>query len=178
MFIAHLPAGYLVAKAGLKYDLFASRGKLSRRVILIAGLIGSVLPDIDIVYFYTIDRHQHLHHTYWTHIPIFWLIILSTSFALGAILKSDRIKVLTEVVGLNLFVHLVLDTVTGKIQWLYPFSHKDFVLINVPAIYNYWVWNFVFHWTFTLEIALVLTAAYILYCSLHRSNCHKPLFED
>jgi inner membrane protein len=54
-----------------------------------------------------------------------------------------------------------LDTVAGKIRWLYPFSNKDFVLVHIPSIHSWWVWNFVMHWTFCLELGLVLSALYV-----------------
>src|SRR4051794_5179826 len=117
--IAHLPAGYLVSRA------------LSRRWILF-GLAGSVFPDIDLLWFYLVDHRQHMHHSYWTHIPIFWAFIgaLCELFALG---WPARLFV-----G-NALVHLVLDTVQGGIAWAYPFSDERFVFVRVPALHGHWL---------------------------------------
>ena len=54
MFIGHLPAGYLLGRA------------LRRRLGLSAWfgweLVGSVFPDIDLLWFYTLGHHKTLHH--------------------------------------------------------------------------------------------------------------------
>ena len=57
------------------------------------------------------------------------------------------------------FLHLVLDTVSGGIAWLYPYDAGSIVLIDVPARFDWWVWNFILHWSFLPEIAIVFWAA-------------------
>ncbi|VTR68827.1 hypothetical protein DESC_720205 [Desulfosarcina cetonica] len=34
------------------------------------------------IYFYIFDHRQHHHHTYWTHIPLYWAIVLVFPFLL------------------------------------------------------------------------------------------------
>jgi inner membrane protein len=51
----------------------------------------------------------------------------------------------------------------GGISWLYPFVDYDLSLFTVPATRDFWVWSFVFHWSFLLEITIVVAALVELY---------------
>jgi inner membrane protein len=62
----------------------------------------------------------------------------------------------------NIFAHLILDTIVGKIEWLYPFSNIAISLFEVPNVYGFWIYNFIFHWTFLLEIAVLFCAGFVL----------------
>jgi inner membrane protein len=106
-------------------------------------LIGSVLPDLDLLWFYGPGERAVNHHFYPTHLLWFWLLVALRwrGVALGAIL------------------HLALDTVAGGIAWLHPFSRELFVLFEVPRRDGFWVWSFVLHPTFLLEIAIVAVSA-------------------
>jgi inner membrane protein len=141
MFVAHLPAGYVLTRRLL--DRTPAGNALSRRVLAL-GLLASVLPDFDLLYFYLIDSRQTLHHLYWPH------------------LTRNRTHTLVSLVfHANVFLHLVLDTVVGHISWLYPLYPESFALIEVPARYGWWVWNFVLHWTFGLELLICAWAVAI-----------------
>lgn len=147
MFIGHLPAGYLLTKkiqSVLKTDRF-----------LWVGLLASILPDLDLVYFYFVDNSQYLHHGYWTHIPFYWFVIFSIALLAALLSKKKDYRDIVFIFFASIFMHLLLDTIVGKIQWLYPFSERDMYFFEVPALYGWWVFNFVFHWTFLFEIGLV-----------------------
>lgn len=144
MFIGHLPAGYLITK-------LAKTRCGSSRQLAAAALVGSVFPDIDLLYFYLVDHARTLHHHYLTHLPAFWLCVC----ALGGWSRAGRVFLL------GVLVHLVLDTIAGGVLWLWPFSHSNVVFVDVPARYDWWVWNFIFHWTFLFELALWLAAAHL-----------------
>ena len=152
MFIGHLPAGYLATSLALKSSVFPVE---HRRLFMIAGLASSVVPDIDVLYFYLVDRQQHHHHSYWTHVPLFWICILALVALVSWKSYSSFIFLSTIVCGLNVFVHLILDSIAGSVQWLRPFSEAGFSMVEVPARYRPWVLNFIFHWTFLLEIVVV-----------------------
>jgi len=122
------------------------------------GLAGSLLPDVDMLYFYFIDNRQHLHHGYWTHIPLYWLALFGMSLLAGRLLDKPSLRPAAAVLFSNVFIHLGLDTVVGKVRWFAPFSGRDFVLFEVPAQHGWWVWNFMFHWTILLELAIVIAA--------------------
>lgn len=127
------------------------------------GMAASVLPDLDLFYFYLIDGRQTLHHEYWTHIPIFWvalfgLAVLITPWVRGPG-RGHKLLGIAFIVSMNALFHLALDTVAGGIAWLYPYSTASYVLVEIPAVHGWWVWNFILHWTFALEIAVCLWAA-------------------
>ncbi len=56
--------------------------------------------------------------------------------------------IVNYLIGINIWVHLLLDTIVGKIKWLYPVSNEDIVCFHVPANYGWWVLNFVLHCNF------------------------------
>ena len=147
MFIAHLPAAYLVLKsAPFKLGATAST----------AFLIGSIAPDVDMAYFYLIDGRQHHHHDYLTHRPVLWYLVL----LLGLCLSQTRLGKSCLALGLGALLHLLLDSITGKIGWLWPVLGWTAPLVVVPATHDFWVVSFLSHWTFKVEVAITLIAAY------------------
>jgi inner membrane protein len=156
MFLAHLPAGYLMARRlapRLDHD-----PRRARRLAALC-ITAAVLPDIDLLYFYLVDGRQTPHHDYWTHIPAFWLLAAA---AVVALIRVARAKVPWSPVAALLagvFLHLALDTVTGGVAWLYPYDTARIALIDVPARFDGWVWNFVLHWSFLIELAVLAWAA-------------------
>lgn len=154
MFLAHLPAGYILTKKLQKSH------KIEKYLAL--GLFASILPDLDIVWFYLVDNAQHLHHSYWIHIPFYWLLIGLIAFI--AIKVAKRSELITPLIIFlcGIFLHLFLDTFVGGIKWLYPISTESFFIAYVPAVYNYWVLNFIFHWTFLLEVSIIFWSIWIL----------------
>ena len=66
MFIAHLPAGYMLTTAT------QSRTGSTSRAILLTGLLASILPDFDLPYHFLLDP-QTQHHQYFTHWASFWI---------------------------------------------------------------------------------------------------------
>lgn len=108
-----------------------------------AILIGSVLPDVDLLWFYGPGERAINHHLYVTHFAWLWLLVAlwNRGLALGALL------------------HLALDTVAGGIAWMHPFSRELFVLWEVPRREGNWIWSFVLHPTFAIEIAIVAVSA-------------------
>lgn len=156
MFIAHVPAGYLLSRAMISRESFASKGTI--RLLLGFGLLGSILPDLDMFYFYLIDNRQHSHHSYWTHIPVFWGVVYMCFLTFGVLLRNKTFVLLTSILFLNVFIHLALDTVVGDIRWLYPLSHEYVSFFEVTARYDWWVLNFVLHWSFLIELVFVLAS--------------------
>lgn len=139
MFIAHLPAGYLLARLSNASKLF-----------MIGVLIGSVAPDLDIMWFYSVDGGTIHHHEYLTHRPIFWTLLL-------VIVGFFRLPFL-QGLGVGGLVHMLLDSIVGRITWAWPLSSKTFTLVEVPATQSHWILSFLTHWTFVVEIAITLCA--------------------
>ena len=154
MFVAHLPAGYICACILAKHA-----HEEQRRGRFIAFLVGSVFPDVDMLYFYFIDHGRHHHHHYWTHLPIFWLAALAISTLAGLLIRSSRFALAAASFVGGVFLHLILDTPFAGICWLYPLTDQKFYLITVPATRSWWVWSFIFHWSFLFEIAICIAAA-------------------
>ena len=153
MFIAHLPAGYILTKG--------TQNKTKLNKFLWLGLLGSLFPDLDLFYFYLIDGRQTLHHSYWIHIPFYWLIIGLGITLIFTLLKKRNYTIASVIFFSNIMLHLVLDTIVGKIEWLFPFTNKAYYLFKVPAVYDFWVYNFIFHWTFLFELGLIIWAIYV-----------------
>jgi inner membrane protein len=152
VFLAHIPAGYLLTKR------IEARQQGSGLMPL--GLAASVLPDLDLVRFYVFDHRRVLHHEYWTHIP-FWWATIAAAWLLGlAVVRRRTPGAASAVFFGNVFLHLVLDTFVGGVAWLAPFSRHAFALVSVPTGHRWWVWNFVLHWTFTVELLLAAWAAF------------------
>jgi inner membrane protein len=153
VFIAHLPAGYLLTRA-----IQARAGDRSRRVLAV-GLVASVLPDIDLLWFYLVDGRRTVHHAYVTHLPLFWIAVAVLVRIAARVLGWRGAGLLIAVALANLLLHMALDSVAAGIWWLWPLAEVEVNLVRVPAGQGWWVWNFVLHWTFLLELALVAAAA-------------------
>ncbi len=160
MFIAHLPAGYLATR----YVLRGTQVKPGAWKSYVSfAMVCSVLPDFDLSYFYLIDGRQHEHHDYWTHLPLFWILFSGLLYAgAGAFFKKE-IGLWCVILLMNTQLHLLLDSVAGGISWLYPFNRESYRLFEVTARFDWWVWNFIFHWTFLLEMFIVAAAAYVVW---------------
>ncbi|MDP1666177.1 MAG: metal-dependent hydrolase [Methylobacter sp.] len=158
MIIGHLPAGYIVSK--LLFPYFESRDAVLRP-FLWAGIFGAIAPDLDMVYFHLVDHRQHHHHTYFTHFPIVWASLLLLSFIW---FNAARVKIragLAMIFSVNGLIHMLLDSVVGDIWWFAPFVDKAFAFFTVPALYKPWWLNFILHWSFAVELAIVLWAFYL-----------------
>lgn len=141
MFIGHLPGGYLAARA---------LWQQGQAPLILATLIGSVLPDIDMLWFHLVDHGTVHHHHYLTHRPAVWAVVA----LLGVALQRKVVLAL----GLGGLVHMVLDSIVGAIAWGWPLSQAAHPLVVVPATYDNWVMSFLTHWTFQFEIVLTLLA--------------------
>ncbi len=166
MFIAHLPAGYIGACA---IDHFVAREEPAMRLWFFRlFIIGSILPDVDVLYFYLVDHGAHHHHMYWTHLPFFWIVLYAVALGTALVARSRALALLTTSFMAGILLHLILDTPMGGLAWIYPYSDNLIYLTTVPARYNWWVWNFIMHWTFISELIVCFIAG-ALY--LHRNEC-------
>ncbi|MBU2710008.1 metal-dependent hydrolase [Zooshikella harenae] len=155
MFIAHLPAGYLISKYWVsKFNENKDNGKL----LLAIGLFSSILPDLDLIYFYWIDNQLHSHHTYWSQIPVFWLGLFLVLLLISTVTQKQIIKHIIVIAASCIILHLILDTVVGDILWLYPFNNIPYALFHINPKYRWWVLNFFLHWSFLFEIGIILVA--------------------
>ncbi len=151
MFIAHAPAGYLVS-------WLASRRSDNARSLIATGVLFSLLPDTDLLWFYLIDNRQTPHHEYLFHLPLFWLTLAVIAGILAILTKRRDFLTHIYVALVCLMVHMLLDSFAAEIYWLRPFSDTHLNAVNVPAQFNWWVWNFVLHWTFIVEVMICVAA--------------------
>jgi inner membrane protein len=158
MIIGHLPAGYITSK--LLFPYF-EKYSVSYKGFFFWGMFGSVAPDLDMFYFYFIDHRQHHHHTYFTHYPIVWFSLLTASLLWLRLAPKNPNPSLAIIFTLGGFIHMLLDTIVGDIWWFAPFYNKPFALATVPAIYHPWWLNFFLHWSFGLEILVIIWAIYL-----------------
>lgn len=155
MFIAHLPAGYVVSKLlAPRFGAFGASGC----AFIGAGLAGSVAPDLDMLYFHFVDLGRQHHHAYWTHYPAVWLGGLLAALAWLLIRNVGQRPALAVIFALNGLVHVALDSLVGDIRWLAPLRDDPFALVTVPALHQPWWLNFIVHWTFVLELIVVAAA--------------------
>ena len=157
MIIGHLPAGYLLAH--VVHQCHSVAKVTNRKLVLFAALIGSIFPDIDLLYFYLVDHRAHHHHTYWTHLPVFWLVLFALVLATLAATGRRRAFTLCGVFALSIALHLMLDSIVGDIWWLYPFIDKPYALFTVAPSQTAWLLSFVLHWSFLLELGVALVAS-------------------
>lgn len=159
MLIAHLPAGYLLTK-------FIQKTTGTKKYMRL-GLIASVFPDIDMLYFHFVSNNKS-HHEFITHMPIFWFFVMFFSVGLVSTFiknekKYNRVLLAFFIFFANIFLHLLLDSFAAPIRWIYPFYNYNFELIHVPNKYGWWVWNFVLHWSFLAEIAIVIASLCVFF---------------
>ncbi|ETD90981.1 metal-dependent hydrolase (plasmid) [Rhodobacter capsulatus] len=167
MFIAHLPAGYLLSRQ-------IAKSHPAKGALIATGLLASVLPDTDLFWFYLVSDRQSLHHGYMFHWPLFWGLIAALSWGFARALGAHGAGSFILVALANLLLHLALDSVAAGVGWLRPLSTIEVNLVEVPARYNWWVWNFVLHWTFGLELAIILAAGLTLRRDLLRRRPATP----
>jgi inner membrane protein len=158
MLAAHLPAGYLLTRALLACVPAGRLDPGEPRRLLAAGLLASVLPDFDLAYHVLIDPGTP-HRAYWTHTPLFWLVLALAAWALARWRRRPQWTRFTAIVLANVLLHLALDSISGPVRWLHPFSPEYFRLIHVARGPHGWLWAHLTHWTMLLEAGITLAAA-------------------
>lgn len=156
MFLAHMPAGYIVSKFFISQFRF---NQTKVELLMCIGLLGSIFPDLDMFYFYLIDHQQHGHHSYWTHIPFYWVTFLLSAYVVAIIFKSRILVGIATVFIGGVLTHLLLDTFAGGgIKWLHPFYNGYFHFFSIPSRHGYWIWNYILHWTMLIEFFIISIA--------------------
>lgn len=166
VFIAHLPAGYLVTRVlwpRLRFErsLVATLGRSPARewrLALTVGLTASLAPDLDLLWFYGVDGGQTHHHHFFPHLPFVWIVGGVVALGICAVLRKRRAAQLVILATCCGLMHLLLDTVVGHIKWGWPLSPHMFAAFDVPVRGGHWVLNFVLHWSFALEVLIVAVA--------------------
>jgi inner membrane protein len=166
MIIGHLPAGYVISRLLVRH---AELWGVSAKAFIWAGVVGALAPDLDMLYFHLVDHRQHHHHTYFTHYPVLWLSLLVASASWLYLARTKSPAACAAIFSLNGFAHMFLDTTVGDIWWLAPWVNKPFALFTVPALYKPWWLNFLLHWSFAVELAVLVWAIYLWRKPLHKT---------
>ncbi|MDR0996190.1 MAG: metal-dependent hydrolase [Zoogloeaceae bacterium] len=158
MLTAHLPSGWLLS------CLAIDRLKIppqEARAFFIAGILGAIAPDFDMLWFYLVNAGQVHHHRYFTHWPILWLTLFAASCLLCHGQRHRRAGQLAALFCAGCLLHLVLDSLVGDIWWLAPVVDKPFALATVPRHFEPWWLNFILHWSFAAELAIWAAAIWL-----------------
>lgn len=173
MVFGHLPFGYITSE--LLFNRFKKR-HISINTFRFWTMSGAIAPDIDMLFYYVHDdikfHSPHMHHSYFTHFPFFWVKLLGISIV-WLLLDNNRGKLspLAFMFTLGGFTHLILDTMTGYVYWLAPFHNKLFSF----ETNNPWETNYFTHWGFGVEVCLILSAVYLWYKRLNKASLVNPL---
>jgi inner membrane protein len=173
MLLAHAPAGYLLTKV-LTRTIFKDmiNPRRSDRFylhVMTAGLFGSILPDFDFIYNIFFDASHSSHHSYITHLPFFWLLLTALSIATGKFSRHKKAAVILTTGCLAALLHLVCDTITAEIYWLFPLVNKSYNLFTVSDVHVWWVENYLSHWTFMIEIGII-TVSGVFFLRIRESS--------
>lgn len=131
------------------------------------GLVASMLPDIDMLYFNSVSSSKS-HHEFVTHMPMFWFLVMFFALGLSSTFiknerRYERALLVLFILFINIFLHMLLDSFATPIRWVYPLYNYSFELIHVPAKYDWWVWNSVLHWSFLAEIVIVIASLCVFF---------------
>ncbi|MFP5390627.1 MAG: metal-dependent hydrolase [Gammaproteobacteria bacterium] len=155
MFIAHAPVGYLLGSSFIKR---AGTAPITATMAIWVSILGSLAPDVDMLYFYLIDHRQTHHHKYLTHWPVVWLTLLVCALGWRLARRHSRAATASVLFAACALVHLLMDTIVGDIWWLAPLTDNPFSFFTVQARFTPWWLNFVLHWSFALELGLLAWA--------------------
>lgn len=175
MFFAHLPAGYLVAKGMLALPWGKQLNTGERRALMTTGLIASVLPDIDLFYFYLWSDRSVGHHAYITHTPAAWFLLAVLVALAGIAFRKDSWQWHNLFLLMGVQLHFVLDTVAGQIRWFFPFYSTWHNWMHVPRQPGWWVWSFMSHPSMAIEAFIIAVAAWVAWRA-NRRPLWRPAF--
>ena len=159
MILAHPAAGYLITAFWESNVGKADRFALESWQLHCIGFVAASLPDVDMVYQLIFDPREVSHRLYWSHTPIYWLIISLFMLSFLSFFGKKVYLYLAKLVSLQIFVHLLLDSVVGGLRWLYPWSLQRYGLVpSLPGPYAERHLRILFHWTFIFEVVIIFFA--------------------
>ncbi len=161
MTFAHLPAGYITCR--LLFRRFEHRLK-SYETYLFWGMFASIFPDFDYFYMRMFDPETHNHHAYFTHFPLFWIVLLILSYLWLHVDHRRQAPVSFLLFSLGGFIHMVLDTIPYKLRWLAPFSQEPYGLDRLFG-FEEGVLGYNPPLQYTLEVLICCWAFWLLHTS-------------
>lgn len=171
----HVAAGYLVSKALIHAGNFPLSPQESN-IVIAAGVISSIIPDLDLIYFFFKNKSGKLqddksHRTLYSHAPFLWAL---AGILLYIVAPTEVVKVSGLALWLGSWSHFIGDSVEYGIMWLWPFSSKQ---LSIRRINNkgpeekafvrfYWkfFWGiYVRNWTFWIELGVITLALFVYF---------------
>ena len=165
MFFAHIPAGYLLSQGLLNIRAAQRLTPNTQRKLLATGLVASVLPDLDLVYFYLEACCRGGHRVLPSHWPMLWLgVALLVTLVAWIARRKDWLWYNLFLLA-NVQLHFLLDTVAGPIRWFHPFDPSYFTWIYVERKPGWWVWSYLTHISMIIELSIVVAACLYWWCA-------------
>ena len=184
MFIAHAPISYLANEAIQRKNI--KKLKPGQEIfIAFWSLFCGILPDFDLFLLMALRRPTFTHHNSITHTFVFWLglfILLVIIYKLlykkfnkkiQDFLNEDFTKVFLLTFLIATFVHLLADILVGGIMILYPFSTKDYSVLQYAFPTGYFTG---YYMSFHFAIEIVSIAVFLLVIS--RKFLKKQKWDD
>lgn len=129
----HLACGYLAALSTLAIGNPALPAEQSATLLVIGTLSGEI-PDIDIGWSlfrrYILGKNGGDHRKYFTHGPLFWLIVSAAISMIATIVSSLFLQYLALILAFGTLGHFTLDSIDHGVMWLWPFSKRKFSLLG------------------------------------------------
>ena len=175
----HLAGGYIVTTAILKFvPGIESFSNNEIALLYMIGILSGEIPDIDLLFFYLSKKinnsKKNTHREFYTHLPLFWLIISTLIIVFGYIFDSSFTILIAIILLGGTFSHFVFDSIEYGIRWLGPFSKKHFSLLeikesfvhdkkdlqigSIPYYWNYIKKSYIKNKTIYFEIIVVIIA--------------------
>jgi len=177
----HIAGGYLVGKVLLNFLPYSFASAEVNQLLLMGALVGFA-PDLDMFYAFNrlrgfrlarVDEYDNNHRTYISHAPAVWLIAGLAIFLLAG---TSFWKTFGLLIWLGGWSHFILDSLEWGVMWLWPFNKKEvYALANkkyearvheAKGFVDYWLRylleDYAKHFTFYLEILIIITALIVL----------------
>ena len=184
MFIAHAPISYLANEAIQRNNI--KKLKPGQEIfIAFWSLFCGILPDFDMFLLMALRRPTFTHHNSITHTFIFWLGIFVLLIILYKLLyrkfnkktqdflNEDFTKVFLLTFLIGTFIHLLSDMLVSGIMVLYPFSTKDYSVLQYAFPTGYFTG---YYMSFYFAIEIVFIAVFLLVIS--RKFLKKQKWDD
>jgi len=163
MVFAHLPAGYLLAWQREKL-MSKNWSKWKKKQLGWMTMLGSILPDIDLLPFMNDQVMMVNHRTLFSHTPFFYLVVTVGVWLFG-LLEDNRfageVKDWWTALVSGILLHLALDTYLVGIKWWYPFNSRLYGLF-APNFGLVGLWDWVVKYGLSpyilLEVGIIAVA--------------------
>ena len=173
MIFSHAPAGFLVALVTKK---LWDKGLTKRQTlwIFIIGTFSALVPDIDVIYFYLL-KAEMTHRELFTHSFILYIVISLIIFLIGYLLKKQFIKAIAIVFFFSTLSHLILDSMTAGVPWLYPINNFLYGFLSIPFLNNGFYGQNLFVFTLSTEVLIFLLLFNVIIFIKSKNNIVKIL---